>query len=249
MKILSVDSSSITASVSLLEINKNKNNNNNIKIISEFFVNAGLTHSQTLAPMIDILLKNSDTNINNIDLFGVTVGPGSFTGLRIGLSIIKGMAVALNKSCVGVSSLEAAAYNYYDFCDNNIIISCMDARRDQVYNSVFETKNNKLIRILPDNVCDIKELYDKIIDKLKNFTGCVKFVGDGADLCYDYFLNNNNNINFCDIDITKKYIKASSIGILAYETYNKSGAQLPEDINPVYLRLSQAERLLLEKNK
>lgn len=250
-KILSVDSSSVTASVSILEIN----NYNNIKIISEFFVNSGLTHSQTLAPMIDNILKICDINIKEIDLFGVTVGPGSFTGLRIGLATVKAMAFALNKYCAGVSSLETLAYNYYNFknMNNNIIISCMDARRNQVYNSIFEVKNNNLLRITQDKVNSIEELYQELnlYVKSNNFSGYINFVGDGSELCYNKFLeyNINNNLKLLPVDISKKYIKSSNIGILSLELYKNNKLLLPENINPVYLRLSQAERLLLEKNK
>ena len=168
MKILAVDSSSITASVALVE---------GEKVISEFFMNAGLTHSQTLAPMIDSVLKNANVDPSEIDLYAVTDGPGSFTGLRIAASTVKAMALAMNKPCVGVSSLEALAYNFCDF--EGLVCPCMDARRNQVYTALFRAKDKKIVRIIEDSADTIENL----VRKLNEYDEKIEFVGDGSESC------------------------------------------------------------------
>lgn len=231
MKILAVDSSSVTASVAILEDNK---------IISEFFINAGLTHSQTLAPMIESALINSATEISDIDLFSATIGPGSFTGLRIGLATIKGMALALNKPCVGVSSLLAAAYNLKDY--NGIICACMDARREQVYNAIFKANNRKIERITEDRAISIQELEDE----LSKYSDNIKLVGDGAEMCYNTMLDNEKVRNIELASENQRYIRGSMVGIASFDAYNKGKISNAVDISLNYLRLSQAERMLLE---
>lgn len=231
MKLLALDSSSITASVSLIEEDK---------IISEFFINAGLTHSQTLAPMIQALLNTINISASEIDLFAITNGPGSFTGLRIGLATIKGMATVFNKPCIGVSSLLAAAYNCLNF--NGIICVVMDARRNQLYNAIFRCQNKKLSRLTEDRVISIEDLKKE----LKEFSENVELVGDGAVICYNYItvISNEKNINLSFKD--RYYINASNVGILGMELYKKGEYLYASNINPKYLRLSQAERKLLE---
>ncbi len=231
MKLFALDSSSITASVCLMEEDK---------IISEFFVNSGLTHSQTLAPMIQASLNILNINASEIDLFAIANGPGSFTGLRIGLAIVKGIATIFNKPCIGVSSILAAAYNCINF--DGVICVVMDARRDRFYNALFRCQNKKLIRLTEDRIISI----EKLKQELKNFSECVELVGDGAVICYKYIdhINIKNNIKFSFKN--KHYVRASSVGILGMELYKKGEFLNASNINPKYLRLSQAERLLLE---
>lgn len=231
MKILAIDSSSITASVAILEDNK---------IISEFFINAGLTHSQTLAPMIEFALINSDIKISDIDFFAVTVGPGSFTGLRIGLATIKGMTLALDKPCVGISSLLAAAYNLKDY--NGIVCACMDARREQVYNAIFKVDNGQFERIAEDRAISIQELENELLKYSEN----IKLVGDGAEMCYNIMLDNKKVRNIELALENQRYIRGSMVGIAFLETYNCGKISNAVDISLNYLRLSQAERMLLE---
>ncbi len=230
MKILAVDSSSITASVALVE---------NEKIISEFFINAGLTHSETLAPMIDSVLKNSKINPQEIDLFAVTNGPGSFTGLRIGVSTIKAMAIALGKPCIGVSSLYALAQGSWN--SQSVICACMDARRDQLYNAIFRIQDEKIIRLIEDRAIFVENL----IADLRNLNEKIEFVGDGAAICY-----NNITRNFPGILVLEKsrYIKASNVAFAAKEMYDRGGASDPCALSLNYIRIPQAERLLKEKN-
>ena len=228
MKILAVDSSSVTASVALVE---------DEKIISEFFMNAGLTHSETLAPMIDAVLKNSKTNPPEIDLFAVTTGPGSFTGLRIGVATIKAMALATNRPCIGISSLYALAMNS-EF-SNSIVCACMDARRSQLYNALFRIDGEKIIRLTEDRAISVENL----ITELRNFDEKIEFVGDGALICYNSIGKNS----LCTLMPEKsRYIRASSVAFVAKEFYSSGVSYGPCDLSLNYIRVPQAERLLAE---
>lgn len=231
MKILAVDSSSVTASAAVLD---------NCKIIAEFFVNAGLTHSQTLAPMINSTLINSGIKISDVDFFAVTTGPGSFTGLRIGLATVKGMALALEKPCVGVSSLLSAAYGLKD--SSGIVSVCMDARRKQIYNAVFEIYRGEIRRITEDRAISVEQL-GKEID---NLSGNIKLVGDGAEMCYNALADNHRANKIELASESKQYVRASMVGMAALELYNRGEISTAENIGLNYLRVSQAERMLLE---
>lgn len=230
MKILAVDSSSVTASVALVE---------DEKIISEFFINAGLTHSETLAPMIESVLKNSKTELNEIDLLAVSNGPGSFTGLRIGASTIKAIALAVNKPCVGVSSLYALAQNFSSA--GTVICACMDARRGQIYNALFKVQGEKIIRLTEDRAIFVENL----IAELRNLNEKIQFVGDGALICYNNMIETSSCVLIPEKD---RYIKASGVAFAAKEIYNNGAANDPYTLSLNYIRIPQAERLLKEKN-
>ncbi len=233
MKLLAVDSSSLTASVAVIE---------DEKIIAEFFINAGLTHSQTLAPMIDGVIKNLSLKLDELDFFAVTNGPGSFTGLRIGMATIKGMALALGKPCVGVSSLLAAAYGLKDFY--GIVSACMDARRGEVYNAVFKSSGAAISRLTEDRSISI----DQLAEEFKNYNCKIKLVGDGAEMCYNILAR---DYKLSQIELTsegQRYVRASQVGFAALKDYISGKLVTAANIKPNYLRVSQAERLLL-KNK
>ncbi len=233
MKILAVDSSSATASVALVD---------NKKIVAEYFINAGLTHSQTLAPMIESILKNLKIEPAEIDLYVSTSGPGSFTGLRIGMATIEAMALANNKPCVGVSSLEALSYNINN--RNNLICACMDARREQVYNALFKFENNKLVRLTEDRAILIKDL----AEELKNLNFNIEIVGDAAEICY-----NSTELellgNKCILLPEKnRYIKASNVALSAFETFNLNVDSVDKfDLKVNYIKVPQAQRVMEEK--
>jgi tRNA threonylcarbamoyladenosine biosynthesis protein TsaB len=228
MKILSLDSSSVTASVAITE---------NYKIISEKFINNGLTHSQTLMPLVEEALKESDTSIKDIDLFAVTNGPGSFTGVRIGISAVKGMADALNKPCFAVSTLEAIA----EPLKNEDVIACavMDARCNQVYTALFNMGNR---------LCEDKAvLIDELGVELKKFDKKVIFIGDGAEICYEKLHEVIVNCEIADESI--RFVHASSIGRLAEDKIKNGESSIESSkLLPFYLRLPQAERELNNKN-
>lgn len=228
MKILSVDSSSVSASVSITE---------NGITLAESFINNGLTHSQTLMPMVEKTLKDSGVSIKDIDLFAITNGPGSFTGVRIGIASVKGMADALNKKCVAVSTLEAIAEPLKD--KDYIACAVMDARCNQVYTAIFE--NGK-------RLCEDKAvLIDELGVELKSFNKPIIFIGDGSVLCYEKLKDIVTNISVADENI--RYIHASSIGRLAEDKIENGEEPIDSaKLVPYYLRLPQAERELNNKN-
>lgn len=222
--ILSVDSSAVTASVALTD---------GENVINNEFVNAGLTHSETLLPMIKQVL--GDTKVSDLDAIAVTAGPGSFTGVRIGVATVKGIAFEKNIPCISVSTLEAIAYNFAD--ENIIVCAVMDARRMQFYNALFEIKNGKAIRLCDDRAISITDLRED----LKKYDRVV-IAGDGAKLCFD-----NINLDNCTLAPNDKMYQ-NGIGVSrAAKDKKKISAS---SLMPVYLRLSQAEReLKLKKDK
>lgn len=221
MKILSVDTSAVCASVAVVE---------NGKIISQCNTNAGLTHSKTLLPMIDAALKNSCTDLNTIDTFACAVGPGSFTGIRIGIAAIKGLADGMNKKCIPVSTLEGLGYNL----KGNDCIACavMDARCQQVYTACFDIDGDKITRLTEDSAIKIEELGEQ----LKAYNKKIIFVGDGAEICH-------NALGYNIAPEVLRYQNAASIALSADETK----AIDANELLPVYLRLPQAERELKAK--
>ena len=123
----------------------------------------GLTHSRTLLPMVDAMLKNADLTIGDMDALAIAAGPGSFTGLRIGIAAVKGLAWAADKPCLGISTLEAMAENIAHL--NGLVVGAMDARRAQVYNAVFEAKAGSLTRLTPDRAISLEELCAQLTGK------------------------------------------------------------------------------------
>ena len=141
MKILAIDTSALVATAALCE------DETPIAVSSQ---KSGLTHSATMLPIIKNIMDNTGTSIDDIDMFAVSEGPGSFTGIRIGISTVKGLAFGKNKICVGVSTLEAMARTVASFCTDALICPVMDARRNQLYNAIFEYRGGKLLRVTPD---------------------------------------------------------------------------------------------------
>ena len=221
--ILAIDSSAVSASVALTDKES---------VIKSEFVNTGLTHSETLMPMIKRVADGVD--LSALDAIAVTVGPGSFTGVRIGVATVKGLAFANNIPCIGVSTLEAIAYNFSD--KNCTVCAVMDARRMQFYNAVFNIKDGVVTRLCDDRAIDTNDLR-KDISKYEN----VIIAGDGARLCFDN-INLNNVLLADDAHI---FQNAVSVGMCAKNKEKISHSALV----PVYLRQSQAERELKLKLK
>lgn len=221
--LLSIDSSAVTASAALT---------NGDKVIKSEFINAGLTHSETLMPMIKRVMQNH--HCSDLDAIAVTVGPGSFTGVRIGVATAKGLAFNDDIPCIPVSTLEAIAYNFAD--ENGIICAVMDARRMQFYNALFEVKNGVVSRLCDDRAISIEDLKKE----LEVLDGVI-IAGDGASLCYDNL--NLDNVTLADED--KRYQNGIGLSKAAYNKEKISAASLM----PVYLRLSQAERELKLKRE
>ncbi len=225
MKILSVDTSAVCASVAITE---------DEKIISLCSTNAGLTHSRTLLPMIDSALKNSDTKLSDIDYFACSAGPGSFTGIRIGIAAIKGLADGTGKKCLSVSTLEALAYNLLG--QNVIACAVMDARCSQVYCAIFDVSENEVKRLSNDEALKIEEL----AAKLSAFDKKIVFVGDGAEIC-------EKVLGFKAAPPLIRFQNGASVGICAFRNFGEDKLISAAELMPVYLRLPQAERELRAK--
>lgn len=229
MVVLCVESSATVASSAVIE---------NDKVLSEVFLNVGLTHSQTLMSTILTALRNANKSIDEIDLIAVTNGPGSFTGIRIGISSVKGLAFTNNIPCCAVSTLESLAFNIPFF--DGIICPVMDARCNQVYTAFFEKNNNKLVRLSEDEAISIENLEKKLKILNKN----VIFVGDGAKICYNFLSKSNLNLYLPSENLL--FQRASSAGFCAIS----SGIKTSHDkLLPLYLRLPQAQRELNDKLK
>lgn len=221
--ILSVDSSAVTASAALTDGDR---------IIKSEFINAGLTHSETLLPMIKRVMQGY--SFSQLDAIAVTAGPGSFTGVRIGVATVKGLAFNDDLPCISVSTLKAIAYNFTD--ENCVICAVMDARRMQFYNALFKAENGKITRICNDRAISLEDLRENI----KQYDRVI-IAGDGARLCFDNI--NLDNAFLADDD--RVYQNAVGVSMAAY---NKE--KIPaQSLMPVYLRLSQAERELKLKRE
>lgn len=225
MKILSLDSSAKTASVAVTD---------GKSLISECFVNAGLTHSRTLMPMVDNALRQADMSINEIDALCVNAGPGSFTGIRIGVAAVKGLALAENKPCAGVSTLESIAYNFID--ENCVVCASMDARCNQVYTALFEISDGTVNRLCDDKAVSIDELAEEI----SAFKNNVILAGDGAEICFNNMKDKIENIILSAEN--RRYQRA--YGAAQAAASNQSLFEDSALLRPVYLRLPQAEREL-----
>lgn len=221
MLILAFESSAKAASVALCRDGQ---------LISQYSQCSGLTHSRTLLPMAEDMLKNAELTIADVDGFAVAHGPGSFTGIRIGVSAVKGLAWASDKPCVGVSTLEALAWN--GVCAGSYVCPVMDARRSQVYNAIFEIKDGRPVRITPDRPIALSELAEDV----RAIGAPVLLLGDGARLTADYF--SANGIAFT---LAPENIRWQSAWGVAMAARDKSFGSADE-LLPVYLRLSQAER-------
>lgn len=228
MKILAVDSSGLVASVAYLEdgIMKGSLNYNNQK-----------THSQTLLPMIDELVKSLDIDLNNIDYLAVSNGPGSFTGLRIGVATIKGLGLSIDKEVVGVSTLESLALNWMGV--DGVVCPIMDARRSQVYTAAYKYTGEG-----PKMDCVIEQdsyMIEDLCNKLNSLGEKVYFAGDGVPVYKDY-IENNLKVPYQMPCASNCYQNAAYIAVLGEYYANKGEAVNARDLTPVYLRKPQAER-------
>lgn len=221
--ILGIDSSAISAGCALVEGDK---------IVAEQFLNTRHTHSETLLPMISGMLKSAGVELSDMEKIAVSAGPGSFTGLRIGISTVKGLADAAHKPCVSVSTLEAIAYNFIG--TDGIICACMDARRKQVYNALFRSENGVITRLCEDRAISAADLSEE----LSGFSGKVIFAGDGAELMHAF-----NEEKYAIAPPLMRYQRGSGVCFAARNVPEIA----PAALMPTYLRLPQAERERLEK--
>ena len=185
-------------------------------------------------PMVDNALSQADMSIKDIDAFCANVGPGSFTGIRIGVAAVKGLALAENKLCAGVSTLESMAYNFID--DNCIVCAAMDARCNQVYTALFRCNGSSVERLCDDKAISI----DELCEELKKYDGKIYLAGDGAEICMKSFGDKISNV-YLSAE-SRRYQRAFGAALAAEnnkELFNDSAL-----LAPVYLRLPQAEREL-----
>lgn len=223
MRIFALDSTAITASVSVVE---------DEKLVAQLMLNNGNTHSQTLLPMVEALFRMLSITADDIDLFAVSAGPGSFTGVRIGAATVKGLAFGRGSDCVGVSTLHALAYNLRGF--RGIICPVMNARRSQVYTAIFESDGERLTRLSEDEAISIAELDDK----LSAYDKPVYLCGDGIEVSLEGF----RKTKVLPTPEEMRYQSGYSVAQVALELY-KSGVKVSDaELAPTYLRPSQAER-------
>lgn len=229
MLILALDSSAAPASVALLEDGK---------ILSEFYINTKQTHSQTLMPMVESVLKLTNKTLDDVTCMAVSAGPGSFTGVRIGVSCVKGLSMTRNIPCAGVSTLRAMAENARQL--TGIVCAVMDARCGQVYNALFRAESGKLTRLCDDRALPIAEL----LEECKTFAEKIYLVGDGAELCYKTFAAIRAEL----LQPQLRFQRASGVAMAAQEMIENGQTVTPDALMPIYLRLPQAERELKAKN-
>lgn len=232
MKILGVDSTATAASAAVFIDGK---------IVSLQFSNTGLTHSQTLLPMIDTALKNASLKVDDLDFVAVSNGPGSFTGVRIGVSAVKGIAQPLDIPCVSVSTTEVIAKPLEN--TGCYAVAVMDARCNQVYTAQFDCENG-FNRITPDEAITIDELGDKLKDVKKT----IVLIGDGTKVAFNKLKDVLPNITVATASVV--YQSAADVCVLAAEKVSVDDFKLTmaHDVLPNYLRLSQAERELKKRN-
>ena len=230
MKILALETSAKSVSVAVVEDGK---------LLASSYQNIGMTHSCTLMPLLDAMLQNAGLTLHDIGLLAAAAGPGSFTGLRIGVSALKGLAWAEDLPCCGVSTLEAMAQNARLF--TGTVICAMDARRNQVYNALFHAENGELTRLCPDRAIGLAELAAELAEDNNPKLA----VGDGAELAYKYLAEHGIPCRPATPD--SRYQTAVGVALAAEQMAARGEAVSGRDLIPTYLRLSQAERERLAK--
>ena len=226
MRILALETSAKAVSAAVTEDGK---------VLCSGYQDTGLTHSRTLMPIVEGILRNTGLTVQDCDAIAVAAGPGSFTGIRIGVSAAKGLAFAADKPAVGVSTLAAMARNVA-FCDG-LVVCAMDARRQQVYNALFEAKDGQLTRLTPDRAIALEELAEELRSDPRPKT----VVGDGARLCFAHLTEAGISCRLAPAHLVMQ--NAMSVALEA-ETMAAEGKLVSaQALEPVYLRPAQADRL------
>lgn len=214
---------------------------NENQVLGEYSLNQDMSHSEKLVPMVKEVLDSLDLKIEDIDLYGVTKGPGSFTGLRIGVATVKTFAHLFDRPIVGISTLEALAFN---LPYNEIIVPMIDARRNRVYTGVYSWKGNKLETLMEPNVIEI----DELLDYLNNTYNQIIVNGNGSFLYKDKISGIlRDKVRFSTI--SHNSCQATSVGELALIKYKDGYMDNYYTLVPEYLRESQAQRELKEKEQ
>ena len=230
MKILGIESAALVASVAILDEDIT---------IAEYTTNFKKTHSETLLPMLDEIIKMTGIDCSELSAIAVSGGPGSFTGLRIGAACAKGLGLALDLPLIHVPTLDAMALNIYS--SDAIIVPIMDARRNQVYTGIY--KNDCNLEIIKDSMAvAIDELFEILrdLDNKKEIKKII-FLGDGVPVFREY-IDKNLEIahDFAPANLNRQ--RASNIAMLGLKMFKEGKSLLSDDMRPEYLRKSQAER-------
>ncbi len=233
MKILAIDSSGLVATVAVAEDNN---------LLGEYTINFKKTHSQTLLPMLEEVKKMIELDLNTVDAIAISGGPGSFTGLRIGSATAKGLGLALNKPLVHVPTLDALAYNLWGSSD--VICPLMDARRGQVYTGIYAFEGEIFTTIKEPCAISMEEL----IQNVNELGRKIIFLGDGADV-FEQAIREKCNVPFRFAPAHMNKQRAASVAVLGMKLYKEGKFENAAQHKPDYLRLSQAERERMEKQR
>ncbi len=229
MLTLALESSAKAASAAVFEEEK---------MLAFAIQNAGLTHSRTLLPMAEGLMRQLDLPLSRLDRVAVSRGPGSFTGLRIGMAEAKGLCWALDIPAVGVSTLEAMAWGG-PVLDGQMLCCCMDARRGQLYNALFTVEGGRLVRLTPDRAISAAELQSELIARQEPWI----LLGDGAELCYNTLDRSQVAVFIAPEPLRLQNARGVALAALGQDPVPAG------ELMPAYLRLSQAERERLARMK
>lgn len=233
MKVLAIDSSGLVASVAIVTEDE---------LLAEYTINYRKTHSQTLLPMLDEIVKITNIDLKDIDAIAISKGPGSFTGLRIGSATAKGLAMVLDIPIIPVATVDGLAYNLYK--SDNVICPLMDARRNQVYTGLYKWIDGEFKVLLEQRPLAIEEI-SKEINKIAEE---VIFIGDGIKV-FENQLKETIKVNYSFAPAHLSRQRAGAIGALGIKYYKKGIMTDADEFVPTYLRMSQAERELASKNK
>ncbi len=232
MKILVLDSSGMVASVAIMTQDA---------VIGEYTINHKKTHSQTLLPMLDEVVRMTDTDLADLDAIAIAKGPGSFTGLRIGSATAKGLGMALDIPIVSVPTMDAIAYNLY--ATDSLICPIMDARRNNVYTGIYEWVDGTFAVVEEQCARSI----DETIEAVSALGRPVIFLGDAVPLHRDRIeANVTVPVSFAPAHLLRQ--RAGAVGSLAMEYYKEGKVESARDHGPDYLKKSQAEREREERN-
>lgn len=245
MRVLAIDSSGLTATVAVVE---------DTQTVAEYTINYKKTHSQTLLPMIDEVVKMTELDLNTIDAIAVAGGPGSFTGLRIGSATAKGLGFALNKPLIHVPTVDGLAYNVYGYED--IICPIMDARRNQVYTGIYtfsKKAGTKEGSNLVEPVFQVIKMQmavsiEELAERLNRYRRPVVFLGDGVPV-YENILAEKLTVPYSFAPAYMNRQRAAVVGTLGIQYYKAGKFETAEEHRPDYLRVSQAERERAQREK
>ena len=245
MRVLAIDSSGLTATVAVVE---------DTQTVAEYTINYKKTHSQTLLPMIDEVVKMTELDLSTIDAIAVAGGPGSFTGLRIGSATAKGLGLALNKPLIHVPTVDGLAYNVYG-CED-IICPIMDARRNQVYTGIYifsKKAGTKEGCNLTEPVFQVIKMQmavsiDELVERLNRYRRPVVFLGDGVPV-YENVLAEKLTVPYSFAPAYMNRQRAAVVGTLGIKYYKAGKFETAEEHRPDYLRVSQAERERAQREK